>query len=86
MAVLSDPDRAAINAEFQADVSDAREGLGALTKADVRAAVDAADTWANSNATAYNSALPTAARTALSAGQKARLLMYVMRKRFLTGA
>lgn len=86
MAVLSDNDRAAVSAELQVDLSAVREALGALTKAEFRAAVNAADQWANDNAAAYNAALPLPARTVLTAAQKARLLMYVIRKRWLTGA
>ena len=63
--------------------------LGALTgllKTDWRAAVDAADIWANSNAASFNSALPTTARNNLTAAQKALLLMFVVSKRFLAGS
>jgi hypothetical protein len=86
VAVLPDNDRAAVHAELMADLSTAREPLGALTKAELRAAVNAADQWANDNAAAYNAALPLPARTVLTAAQKARLLVYVIRKRWLTGA
>jgi hypothetical protein len=86
MAVLDSTTRAAVSAELLADISSAREGLGALTKADFRAAVDAADDWANTNATSFNTALPQPARGALTAAQKARLLEYVVRKRWIVGA
>lgn len=58
MAVLSDPDRIDVWADFmrQSGV------LGAVVKADLRAAVNAADDWANTNAASYNSALPLPAR------------------------
>lgn len=84
MALLVDSDRAAINTELMRDLSVAQESCG-LTKADLRAAVDAADSWANSNAASFNTALPLPARTALTAAQKARLLMYVVRRRWLSG-
>lgn len=80
MAVLSDNDRADLVAVISRDLSYLREAL-ALTKAQLRAAVDAADNWADANAAEYNAALPVAARTALTANQKARLLMYVIRQR-----
>lgn len=84
MAVLSDPDRATVAAE---GMRDKRLGpLVGLLKADWRAAVDAADTWANSNAASFNTALPVAARNNLTAGQKALLLMFVVSKRFLAGS
>lgn len=48
-----------------------------FSKADIRAAIVAADAWATSNAASYNTALPTAFRTGASASQKALLLAYV---------
>jgi hypothetical protein len=65
MAVLSDTDRAALWAEFMRDQSASRTPMG-LTKADLRAAVDAADAWADSNAASFNTALPQPARNALT--------------------
>ena len=85
MAVLSDSERAALSARFQSDGSAAREVFAGLTKAQLRAAIDAADSWAESNAASYNSALPVAARTNLTASQKAKLLMYVIRRRYEVG-
>lgn len=85
MAVLSDPDRVDVWGDWMRDVSADHESCG-ITKADLQAAVNAADSWANSNASVYNLALPTAARNNLTSAQKARLLMYVVRKRWLSGA
>ena len=82
MAVLSNPDRAAESARYQSDASNARDQLAGVTRADIRAAIDAADTWADSNAASYNAALPLPARTALTAKQKAQILMYVIRRRY----
>jgi len=45
-----------------------------FTKQELRAAVDAVDDWATANATAYNTALPTAFKNAATANQKAALL------------
>jgi hypothetical protein len=81
MAVLPDADRVALWAEFMRDQSASRTPMG-LTKADLRAAVDAADAWADSNAASFNTALPQPARNALTAKQKALLLMYVIRRRW----
>jgi hypothetical protein len=53
-----------------------------ITKAQLRAAVDAADQWADDNASAYNQAIPQPARGALTAAQKARILMFVVRRRY----
>jgi protein-disulfide isomerase-like protein with CxxC motif len=85
MAVLSEAKRAEIWAEFQREVSSERETMP-FTKAQLRAAVDAADSWVDSNAAAYNSALPAAFRSAATTAQKARLMMFVARKRFVEGA
>lgn len=82
MAVLSDSERAALNQAFQSGVSARAEAFGALTKADIRAAVNAADAWADANAVAYNQALPQPARSALTARQKAEILLYVIRRRY----
>lgn len=77
MAVLADNDRAGVWAEAM------RQGEAlALTKAQLRAAVDAIDVWADTNASSFNTAIPQPARTALTARQKALLLMMVIRRRF----
>ncbi len=84
MAVLSDNDRAALWAEY---MSDARLGaLGSVTKADLRAAVNAIDAFLNDNAAAINTAIPQPARAQLTSAQKALLLMFVIQRRYLTGA
>jgi len=86
MAVLSTTDRAVVSQGLQSDLSAAREALGAMTKADFQAAVDAADTWADSNASSFNLALPQPARSVLTAAQKSRLLEAVIRRRWIVGA
>lgn len=48
-----------------------------FSKADIRAAIVAADAWATANAASYNTALPTVFRTGATAAQKALLLAYV---------
>lgn len=85
MAVLSDGDRSATWAELMQEWSNAREAVG-ITKTDLRAAVDAIDTWLNDNAASANAAIPQPARGALTTAQKARLLMFVVRRRYLSGA
>ncbi len=82
MAVLPDNDRAAVWAEFMR----LNLGLGGLTKAELRAAVDAIDTWLNTNAGALNTAIPQPARGALSTSQKARLLVAIVERRYITGS
>lgn len=56
--------------------------LDAITKADLRAAVNAMDDWAEGNAATLNLAIPLPARTALTAKQKAWLFYFVVRRRF----
>jgi hypothetical protein len=81
MAVLSDNDRFDTWAEYMHTNS---EGF-TLSKADVRAAVNAVDDFLVANATALNTAIPQPARGALSTAQKALLLTAVVRKRYLSG-
>jgi len=80
MAVLPDNDRLAVWAQY---MRESRDAHGALTKADIRAAVDAIDGFLNTNAAAINSAIPQPARGALTTAQKARLLMYVIQRRYV---
>lgn len=84
MAVLTAPLRATIASQIAQALSTVREPCG-LTKPQLLAAVDAADAWADANAAAYNAALPLPARTTLTAAQKARLLTYVITKRWEVG-
>ena len=56
--------------------------LAGCTKADLQAAVNAADDWADANAAGFNAALPTAFSTNATAGQKALLLAVVALARF----
>lgn len=86
MTVLSDPDRALVSAAFQTDASNTREAVSGLLKADLLAAVNALDAFLNTNAGAINTAIPQPARSALSTPQKARLLMFVIQRRYITGA
>lgn len=86
MAQMSDADRAACNAEYMRELSNAREALGGVTKADLRAAVNGLDAYLDANAAAINNAIPQPARAALTTAQKARLLMFVVARRYLTGA
>lgn len=83
MAVLDDANRLKVWGHYL------RNFLGAagVTKADVRAAVDATDAWIESAqgaaapATGYNSALPQPFRGAASLDQKTLLYCYVAMRR-----
>ena len=81
MAVLADNDRLALWADLMREMSANGEAVS-ITKADLRAALNAADVWADTNSTSYNTALPQPARGALTARQKARLLAFVIRRRY----
>lgn len=81
MAVLSDNDRAALMQKFAQDMSSTRTAVS-IVKADLRAAVNTIDDWVDTNASAFNTAIPQPARGALTTQQKAKLLWYVMQRRF----
>jgi hypothetical protein len=84
MPALSEADREAI---FNEMIAKNRAGeIDSLTRAELRAAIDATDDWTVANAASYNSALPQPARGVLTAPQKALLLSYVIRRRWLVGA
>ncbi len=81
MAVLSQADREAAWAEFMQNESQDRQPM-ALIKADLRAAFEAADDWAEANSASFNAAIPLPARNALSPRQKAKLLAMVLQRRY----
>lgn len=85
MAVLPDADRKAVWAAAMRKVSDDRDAVS-ITKAELRAAVDAIDGWVDANAAAFNAAIPQPARGALTAHQKAELLMFVVNRRWEAGS
>jgi hypothetical protein len=79
MAVLDEANRFSAWAEANRTNGLAIQGV---LKVDLRAAVDAIDNWLETNATALNTAIPQPARGALTARQKAALLMLVVDRRF----
>lgn len=81
MAVLPDGERAEVCADFQRDKSSLREVVAGVTKADLRAAVNAIDAWLDANAASLNSAIPQPARGALTTQQKLDLILRVLRRR-----
>lgn len=56
-------------------------GSISITKADLRAAVDATDDWIEANSASYNQALPQPARSSLTADQKTLVFVYVALRR-----
>jgi len=79
--MLTNDDRRALWAEFMKVASSAHEPL-ALSKADLRAAVDAIDGWIDANAASFNAAIPLPARTALTMRQKLRLFVAILKRRW----
>ena len=77
MAVLSEGERFACWRQLMQESGP----LGVLTKAQLRAAVDAIDDWVDANAAAFNTAIPQPARGVLTSKQKALALMFVVAKR-----
>lgn len=81
MAALTEPERVHGAREWIRQAFERLAGTATLTTPQIKAAFDAADDWADANATAYNNALPTAFRNTATAPQKALLLAYVCMKR-----
>lgn len=84
MAIMSDTDRAAVHAEIMRNIP----GSIGILKAELRAALDAADQWVSDNAASFNAALPLLlpARSTLTTAQKAWLLSAVIERRYNVGA
>jgi hypothetical protein len=83
MPALADADRVECWADLmrRADV-----GSVSLTKAELRAVVNALDDWVVTNAAALNTAIPQPGRGALTTAQKALILSAVVLKRYEKGA
>ena len=86
MAVLTNNARRDLWRAYMQEMSAQQQAVGPITKADLRAAVDALDDFLNTNAAAINQAIPQPARSALTVPQKARLLIYVVERRSSEGA
>ena len=81
MAALTTTDRSVVWADAMRQFSTLTLPCG-ITKPALRAAVDAADDWADTNASSYNLALPQPARSSLTAKQKALILAFVILRRY----
>jgi hypothetical protein len=77
---LTSEQRAALTQLFMSDHSATRTNIP-ISKADIRAAINAVDDWCDTNAASFNTAIPQPARGALSSTQKALLLSYVALRR-----
>lgn len=80
MAILPDADRKRIWAGLMRYVQFG--SVPNVLKTDLRAAVDAADSWVDNSAASYNSALPAAFRTNATTTQKSLLLVAVILMRY----
>ena len=74
MAELSTEDRQRVWRGIQRYLSNAWEE-NSLSKAELQAAINSTDVWINNNVASFNSALPPAAQSGLTATQKT--LMFV---------
>jgi hypothetical protein len=79
VAVLSDEERRRTWAHLMRVLGDL--GPLSVSKADLRAAVNATDAWIEANGAAFNSAIPQPARGSLSTEQKTALFCYVAMRR-----
>lgn len=82
MATLSASQRFDLWAGFMRDFPKA-ETIGAITKDELRAAVDALDQFFSDNAATVNAAIPQPARGVLTTKQKALLLTHIIRARYI---
>lgn len=77
MAVLDALNRSRVWAQLMRD----QIAVQGMTKADLRAAVDATDQWIDDNQTSFNNALPNPFRTSATLVQKTLLFCYVAMRR-----
>jgi len=68
-------------AEVMSAASARRESFGALSKEELREAIDALDMWVDKALASFLSAVPAPAREALSTKQQFKLLFAVVKKR-----
>lgn len=83
MAILADSARAEVTADW---MRENEETVGAITKADLRACINALDQFLSDNAATINSAIPQPARSVLTTRQKALALTAVVAKRYILEA
>lgn len=78
MAVMDTVNRARVCAQVMRDWL---SGVPGLTKADLKAAVDATDDWIDTNQASFNSALPQPFRGSAPLGLKTFVFCYVAMRR-----
>lgn len=77
MTVLANAQRQKITNGVMRYWSRFREPTTGITKHDLKEAIDATDSWINSNAASFDNALPAAIKTNLTAEQKTLLFCSV---------
>ena len=77
MATLSDTDRQRIWRGLMRHWSNLREVVSGISKAELRAAVDATDNWIEGNQVSYNASLPNPFKTQATQVQKTLLFCCV---------
>lgn len=86
MAVLATADRQRVWRAFMRWLSRNLAGIPNVTKSDLQAAVDATDTWIDTNQSSFNSALPATFRNNATLVQKTLLFCAVAAMRVSAGA
>jgi hypothetical protein len=81
VAALPDEDRRRTWAHLMRELRDRNLGTITVTKAQLRAALDATDAWIDSNQTGFNNAIPQPARGAMSTEQKTLMFCLVAMRR-----
>ncbi len=81
MAVLTDADRKNIWANYMRKLSNRQDSIS-IIKSELRDAINAVDSWIDSNQTSYNNSLPLPAKTNLTQKQKAELMVFVIQRRW----
>jgi hypothetical protein len=81
MAYLTEQAKLSLWAEVMSAASARRESIGALSKEELREAIDALDVWLDEAVASFFSAVPAAACEALSTKQQFKLLFAVVKKR-----
>lgn len=71
--------------EFNRDLSADNVPIGAVTKNELRAAVDGLDDWITNSAPTLDEGIPEPARSALSPHQKTKLFMLIVAERYAEG-
>lgn len=81
MAVLDETARTEVHTGWMRFLSQFRDSISSLSKADLRAAINAMDDWIEANQGTINAAIPQPARAELTLAQKTVLFCIVALRR-----